>query len=222
MNQLIHFSCSYVKPNHTFMLKPTVITSEELNTLCQHAHAIDNKGGYPAVIIHPDNTITKLWARKKKLLSSATLLPYSNRFIINAAKLIQRNIMVPEILSHSILQNSRIRLVTYRSLPGRSIRELLRKHPSSVDIPKLCAYIYQLQQKGILFRGMHLGSIIQCPQGKDYGLIDFTDVRFYARPLSLLYCAANFSTPLRYKKDIERIQKASLPCLKKATSKFSN
>lgn len=198
------------------MLKPITITPEELNLICQDGEAIDKKGGYPAVVIHPDNTITKLWARKKKLLSSATLLPYSSRFIHNAEELKRRDISVPEILTHATVKNTHIRLVTYRSLPGQSIRELLRENPSSVNIPELCEYIYQLHQKGILFRGMHLGNIIQGSGTNDYGLIDFTDVKFYSRPVSLLGRAENLAIPLRYTQDIDRIVKAGLPSLQKS------
>ena len=198
------------------MIKITTITPEELNFLCQHGEAIDNKGGYPAVVIHPDDTITKLWARKRKLLSSATLCPYSNRFVRNAEELKRQGIAVPEILSHATVKNSHVRIVTYRPLPGQSIRELLSENPESVNIPELCEYIYQLHQKGILFRSMHLGNIIQGPGANNYGLIDFTDVKFYSRPAPLLRRAANLATPLRYTQDIDHIKEAGLPSLQKS------
>lgn len=165
------------------------------------------------MVIHPDDTITKIWARKKKLISSATLRPYSNRFIHNAHELKHRGIVVPEIITHAKVENSHVRIVTYRSLPGQSIRELLKESPASVNIPELCQYINQLHQSGILFRGMHLGNIIQLPDNDGYGLIDFTDVKFYSKPLPLLRRAANLATPLRYSQDTDRIKEAGLPSL---------
>lgn len=189
------------------------ISQQELETLCLNGEAIDNKGGYPAVVLHPDDSITKLWARKKKRFSSTTLRPYSNRFVKNAAELRRRGITVPDILKHARVENSHIRVVTYRSLPGKSIRELLENQPDAVNIPELCQYIEELHQRGILFRGMHLGNIIQRPLGKGYGLIDFTDVKFYAKPLPLRRRAANLATPLRYKEDIDRSKAAGHPCL---------
>jgi hypothetical protein len=196
------------------------ITLGELEALCQDGQAIDNKGGYPAVVLHTDGTISKLWARKKKLISSATLRPYSNRFIKNAKELSRRGVITPEIISHTVVQKSHIRIVRYQTLLGQSIRELLEKDPQEVDIKNLCQYIYQLHQKGILFKGMHLGNIIQQPNQKGFGLIDFTDVKFYSKPIPMLRRAANLATPLRYKEDIDHLAMAGLPDLLKSYLKL--
>lgn len=177
------------------------ITSTELDAICKNGQPIDSKGGYPAVVLHPDGTITKLWARKKGLFSSSTLSPYSTRFVKNANELAKRGITVPEITNHAKVEKSHVRLVTYRALPGTSIRELIQSAPQEIKLTELCRYIDTLHQKGILFGGMHLGNIIQMPDG--YGLIDFTDVKFFNRPLSIQQRATNLRTPLRYHKDIE-------------------
>jgi len=189
------------------------ITQAELDALCQNGRAIDNKGGYPAVVIHPDDTVTKIWARKKGFFSTNTISPYHKRFVNNAKELNRRGIVVPEILNQAKLELSHVRIVTYRSLPGKSIRELLEEDPTQVDIPSLAKYIYQLHDKGILFGGMHLGNIIQLPDDHCYGLIDFTDVHFQSKALSIKQRASNLSVPLRYPKDIARIQKAGHPDL---------
>lgn len=187
------------------------ITSTELDRICNNGKAIDMKGGYPAVVIHPNDTITKLWARKKGFFSSATFDPYSNRFVRNADELAKRDIIVPKILNHFRLEKSHIQLVTYTSLPGQSIRELIHSEPNKIDLATLSSYINSLHQKGILFGGMHLGNIIQMENG--YGLIDFTDVRFYKRPLSDKQRASNLRVPLRYQEDISAMEKAGLPNL---------
>ncbi len=189
------------------------ITSEELDYISRDGQAIDNKAGYPAVVLHPDGTVSKFWARKKKLISSATLLTYSSRFVKNAAELSRRGIVTPEIISHTAVEKSHIKIVKYRSLPGKSIRELLKNDPQQVNITNLCQYIYKLHDKGILFRGIHLGNIIQAPDQQNYGLIDFTDVKFYSKALSLRRRATNLSTPLRYEEDTKRIATAGLPDL---------
>ena len=189
------------------------ISHNALESLCQNGRAIDSKGGYPAVVLHPDDTVTKIWARKKGFFSSATLSPYSTRFINNASELARRGITVPNILNHAQLENSHVRIVTYSALPGESIRELLEKDPKKVDIPALAKYIEKLHEKGIQFGGMHLGNIIQRPNSQGYGLIDFTDVRFFSKPLNIKQRAANLAVPLRYPEDIERIKAAGLPAL---------
>ena len=191
------------------------ITSRELNALCKNGKTIDMQGGYPCVVLHPDETITKIWAIKKRLLSSNTIQSYAQRFVDNALKLKQRGIIVPEIIDHAQLEGSHVRIVKYRSLPGHSIRDLLKKSPASVNIPDLSRYVHSLHEKGILFRSIHFGNIIQLPEG-DYGLIDFTDVKFSHKPIPLLKRAANIAFPLRYSKDAERIKKAKLPSFKKS------
>ncbi len=196
------------------------ISQKELDALCQNGQAIDSKGGYPAVVIHPDDTVTKFWARKKGFFSSTTLYPYSKRFLKNASELTRRGITVPKILDHAKLENSHVRIVTYSSLPGQSIRELLEKTPTQIDIHSLAQYLYQLHEKGIYFGGIHLGNIIQGPSNQSYGLIDFTDVRFYPKPLNIKRRAANLSIPLRYPKDIERIKKSGLPDLQESYLKI--
>ena len=187
------------------------ITSEALDSLCQNGKAIDIKSGYPAVVLHPDGTVTKIWARKKSLLSSSRLRPYSNRFIKNAHGLAKKGIVVPEILNHAKVKNSHVRLVTYQSIPGKSIRELLESSPEEVDVVSLCQYINDLQDNGILFRAIHLGNIIQLDSDHHYGLIDFTDLQFYEKPISLSKRAMNIAVPLHYREDINKIEQAGLP-----------
>ena len=191
------------------------ITHQEMDALCKNGRAIDSKGGYPAVVLHPDDTVTKIWARKKSLLSSATIWPYSTRFINNAENLAQRGVNVPKTLSHAKLENSRVRIVTYQSLPGTSIRDLLHNAPQNVDIPALCRYFLELHDKGIYYRTIHLGNIIQLPDHQGFGLIDFTDVHFSKKPLSLKRRASNISVPVRkrYIQDVQAIEKAGLPNL---------
>ena len=185
------------------------ITRQELDALCLNGKAIDLQGGYPCVVLHPDGTITKIWAVKKRFLSSNTLSPYSRRFVDNAAKLKNRGVTVPEILDHAAVEHSHIKTVTYRSLPGKSIRDLLKEEPDRVNIQSLCQYIHSLHEKGIFFRSIHLGNIIQLPGG-DYGLIDFTDVTFFKHLVPLARRAANIAFPLRYSEDIQRIEEAGL------------
>jgi len=185
------------------------ITKAEFDVICSNGKSIDIKGGYPSVVLHPDGSVTKLWARKKGLFSSARLSPYSNRFIKNAGKLAKRGIEVPDITNHTKLENSHIRLVSYRALPGNSIRELIHSSPEKIDLTDLCRYICTLHEKGILFGVIHLGNIIQTKNG--YGLIDFTDVRFFNRPLSPKQRAKTLRVPLRYHEDIHALIQAEHP-----------
>ena len=185
------------------------ITKSELDKLCRNGTAIDSKGGYPAVVLHNDETVTKFWARKKGLFSSATINPYSNRFVKNASLLKKLDIITPEIIDHAKLEHSHVQIVRYQSLEGESIRQLLHSTPQDIDLTELCNYICKLHEKGIFFSGMHLGNILQMPKG--YGLIDFTDVTFFSRPLSSKKRAQNLQIPLRYKEDALALKESKLP-----------
>ena len=191
---------------------PEIITEDDYTKILESGEAGPMKHGYPAVIIHPDNTITKLWAKKTGIFSSSRWKPYSARFIANANKLASYGISVPKIISHQRIQNSQTHLVRYTCLEGTSVRELLETNPKDVDIPSLAKYIHGLHEQGILFRAIHLGNIIQMEENT-FGLIDFTDVKFFNKPVPFLRRAANIATPLRYRKDISRIKQAKLPGL---------
>lgn len=197
------------------------ITKKELDLLCKNGKAIDSKGGYPAVVLHTDGTVTKIWARRKSWCSTSRIFPYSRRFIRNAHTLAARGITVPTILNHAKLKDSHVRIVTYQSIHGKSIRELLEDTPQQVDMGSLCRFILELHEKGILFRGMHFGNIIQLDSG-GYGLIDFTDVTFFRKPVPILRRAANIAFPIRYRKDAKRIKKANLPRLRKTYTALLN
>jgi tRNA A-37 threonylcarbamoyl transferase component Bud32 len=170
------------------------------------------KHGYPCVIIHPDQTVTKIWARKTGLFSSARWSPYARRFINNATKLREHGVPAPEILEHLEIEGTHVQLVRYRELAGRSIRDLIKNDPGQADIEGLAKFIYGLHEQGILYRSIHLGNVIQMPEGK-FGLIDFTDVRFSRKPVPHLARAANIAMPLKYRDDVDRMNEADLPSL---------
>lgn len=197
-------------PTHT----PEIISETTYQEIATSGKLGPTKHGYPAVIFHANDTVTKLWAKKTGWLSSSRWRPYSTRFIKNAELLKQKGIHTPEIISHMRIARSHVHLVQYYSLPGKSIRELLEHHPEQVDIPSLAQYIYNLHEKGIVFRAIHFGNIIQMPN-QQYGLIDFTDVKFLNKPVPLIRRAANIATPLRYQQDVKNIKKSGLPNLRK-------
>jgi hypothetical protein len=197
------------------------ITQDEFKFICNNGESIGKKSGYPAVVIHPDKTITKIWVRKK-LFSSATIYPYSSRFVRNARELHRRKVEVPEIINHARVENSNVRIVRYRALEGFSIRDLLRENPRKVSVHAIAKYFYELHEKGIFFRSIHLGNIVQLQGGDSYGLIDFTDVKFHPGPLSLRRRAINLATPLRYNDDVKLLKEAEQVGLVESYSTIAN
>ena len=115
------------------------ISRTEFDQWCTEGKCLDPKHGFPAVILHSDDTVTKVWARPQRLLSSSRWRPYATRFVDNARRLGELGIKVPEILDYGRLEGSHVRIVRYCSLPGTSIRELLKTDPGQVDVPSLNA-----------------------------------------------------------------------------------
>lgn len=188
------------------------LSVSDYEALIASGKAIDFKHGYPKVILHPDSTVTKLWVNKFKLFSTSHFSPYAKRFITIAEKLKQAGIPVPHILQHANIEGTRVQLVRYRELPGRSIRDIIHQTPNDLNIQDLAAFYHQLHEQGILYRGMHFGNIILTKENT-FGLIDFTDTTFYNKPVSMERRAANISTPLRYKEDATALTQAGLPSL---------
>lgn len=191
------------------------ITPSEFQQICASGRPDDEKFGYPSMVYHPDDTITKIWANPVKLFSSAIIKPYAKRFVDNAALLKSHGIPTPEILDHFKIKNTHVHIVQYQTLPGHSIRELLETAPGKLDIPSLANFILTLHQQGIEFRTIHLGNVIQMPDNT-YGLIDFCDITTRNKPLTPARRAVNLATPLKYANDMALIKKSGLPDLKES------
>ena len=190
----------------------TTISKEEFQNLTANGRAIGQKGGYPAVVLHPDKTVTKLWIKRSRIGHIVPSLTYAARFIRAASKLKTAGIAVPEILSFQEIEGTKVQVVRYTEIAGTSIRELLEQDPNSVNVEKIAAFFLHLHEKGILFRAIHFGNIIAQPDGT-FGLIDFSNVTFKKRPANLMERAKNLATPLRYRDDLANYEKAGLPDL---------
>ncbi|MGB0992836.1 MAG: hypothetical protein ACPG32_10245 [Akkermansiaceae bacterium] len=188
------------------------ITTKEYDALLASGRSIDVKHGYPKVILHDDGTVTKLWTNRFKLFSTSHFSPYAKRFVDVANKLNEFGIATPEVFQHAQIEGTRVQLVRYRELPGRSVRDVIHQSPDELDVPALAQFYYDLHEQGILYRSIHFGNVIVCDAG-GFGLIDFTNTYFYRKPISALRRAANVGTPLRYQDDIEAMKDANMPML---------
>jgi hypothetical protein len=69
--------------------------------------------------------------------------------------------------------------VIYEPLDGTPLRACY----AAVDLGTLAAFVCDLHDRGVYFRGLHLGNVIRRADG-GLGLIDVQDIRFFRRPLS--------------------------------------
>lgn len=145
-----------------------------------------------------DGNILKIF-RRKRLISSALLRPYSRRFIDNAARLAQMGIPTLEVISHHKLDLPGRTAVLYRPLPGQTLLQLSREPGFSWDVllPQLVELIRQLHRSGIYFRSLHLGNVVMTPDQR-LGLIDVADMRFLRAPLPARMVRRNVQHMARY------------------------
>jgi len=153
------------------------------------------------VIATPDGCIMKFF-RRKRLLSSALWNPYAKRFAKNAARLTAMGVPTVEVTGVWRIPSLKRHMVGYRRLEGESLRDL-EKTPAFFG--KLAAFVSELHEKGVFFRSIHFGNILELPDGR-LALIDMADLSFKGRPLTPNERLRNFGHLMKYKEDQEPLE----------------
>lgn len=145
---------------------------------------IEQDGHGDKVIILPDGTFLKLF-RRKRLISSAAIWPYAQRFADNAAKLKQLGIPCPKMINVYRIPSIQRDAVHYHPLPGLTLRQLRNGEGNCpADIrEQFWAFVDKVHDLGIYFRSMHLGNVVLTPEG-ELGLIDISDMKIKHRKLN--------------------------------------
>lgn len=145
-----------------------------------------------------DGTILKLF-RRKRLITSAAWYPYAQRFADNAVALQQRGIPVPCLIAVMRIPSVKRDAVHYHLLEGTTLRQLVRQglDPKTGQALKkrFTEFVIHLHALGIYFRSLHLGNVVLTPSG-ELGLIDFSDLRVYSRPLPVFMRRRNIQRML--------------------------
>src|SRR5690554_907627 len=161
-----------------------ILQHDDYLALREGGKVIEQDGHGDKVIILADGTFLKLF-RRKRLISSAAIWPYAQRFADNAAKLKQLGIPCPEIIAVYRIPSIERDAVHYHPLPGLTLRQL---RDGKADYPEdireqFFAFVEKVQDLGVYFRSMHLGNVVLTPEG-ELGLIDISDMRVRTKPLS--------------------------------------
>ncbi len=173
-----------------------LLSGEAYRRLVQDTRVLEHDRFGDKVLRRRDDRIIKLF-RTKRLLSLSLIYPYSLRFSRNARKL--NRLGVPSVEVEQLFYCASIRRhgVVYPLLPGETLGCLLEGRPNRDDLmQQLARFIAELHQKKIYFRSLHLGNILQLPDGR-LGLIDVADLRFSLLPLTLWQRRRNFRHLLR-------------------------
>lgn len=168
--------------------------------LRENATVLEADGSGDKVLLLEDGTILKLF-RRKRLISSALLFPYAQRFADNIDALKKRGIPCPDVIATYRIASISRDAVRYTPLPGLTIRQVLKEHGESAPLrAELGTFIAHLHDRGVYFRSLHLGNVILTPESK-LGLIDISDMKCQRRRLSDSKRLRNFQHLLRYKED---------------------
>jgi len=162
----------------------TKLSHDMLTTLTAGAEVLEEDSLGPKVYKLANGNFLKLF-RRKRLISSALFVPYSNRFWRNAVRLSELGIPTLTPLELYRLTNTSLSAVLYQPLQGKTLKEIYLANPDAFvsHLPRLIDFIRKLHHDGIYFRSLHLGNIVLTPQGA-LGLIDIADLSFQNRPLS--------------------------------------
>jgi RIO-like serine/threonine protein kinase len=176
----------------------TRLAQASFDTLITGAKVLEADSHGAKVYLLADGNILKLF-RRKRLLSSALLRPYSARFIANAERLEILKIATLKVLAHYKLERPGMTAVLYEPLPGRNLRQLMDTADFTWQhsLEPLIAMIRRLHRSGVYFRSLHLGNVIVTPEG-ELGLIDMADMSFTRGPLSRRLIKRNLEHFSRY------------------------
>ncbi len=179
------------------------LTLQQYVSLTEKATVLAKDSFGDKVLQLKNGTIIKLF-RCKHLFSSALLVPYSKRFIKNAKRL--NKLGIPTVFIISLWRIPAIKRtgVYYRPLQGETARDYFSQISGEQKkhfISKLACFIENLHSNGIYFRSLHCGNIIET-EGKEPGLIDIHDMKFYRKSLSVRLRLRNLLHFTRYKEDM--------------------
>lgn len=162
----------------------TKLSNDMLATLTADAQVLEEDSLGPKVYRLADGNFLKLF-RRKRLLSSALFVPYSDRFWLNAKRLKSLGIPTLTPLELYQLEDASLSAVLYSPLQGRTLKDIYLDDPDAftTQLPNLVDFIRTLHLRGIYFRSLHLGNIVRTPEGS-LGLIDIADLSVQRRPLS--------------------------------------
>lgn len=183
------------------------IAKEEYEKMRLGAKVLSADSSGDKVLQLADGRVLKLF-RIKKTISSAYLYPYSLRFADNAIKLQKKGIPTVEIADVFKIKGISKTAVMYRPLEGITIREIAHENNTFNEkfVENLGAFVAELHERGIYFRSIHLGNIVQMPSG-ELGLIDVSDMKVQRRPLSFSKRVRNFPHMVRVKMEFPELYK---------------
>lgn len=144
----------------------------------------------PGLLLTSEQEVVKFFYRRK-LISTSIFSPQAKRFRANSIRLKQIGITAPEVSELIFCPEIPVHLAFYQYLKGDDFRVLCSKnnHPC---IDKLPSYMAMLHEKGVYFRAIHLGNVLQLDEN-ELALVDISDLTFRSGQLTTFQRARNIA-----------------------------
>ncbi|WP_434153864.1 toluene tolerance protein [Pseudomonas sp. JZ134] len=185
------------------------ISAQDLEVWVKNGKILERDTRGPKVIALSSGLFLKVFhVRKKTILTN--LYPPAISFFQNTQRLIALGLAAPNVTD--VFWTDRATGTSaclYEPLPGESLETIFKRCPEEINrnLYSIAAFILELHQKGIYFRSLHLGNIIQTNE-KCFGLIDVLDLKFKSGPLKSRHIRRNFNHLTNY---LERRNLNSFP-----------
>jgi hypothetical protein len=170
-----------------------IVSAQELEGWLATGKVLEQDARGPKVVALENGLFLKIFhTRRYPLL--ARLQPAAKRFADNAHQLHELGIPVPSVQELLWINKSAgLSACLYRPLPGTSVEDIYKNNPDGIVtlLPALARFIWNLHKRGVYFRSLHLGNIIQLP-GEQLGLIDILDLQFRRREINRWLVQRNF------------------------------
>lgn len=178
---------------------------DEYQQLISMSEVLEKDGHGLKVLKTPEGLIVKIF-RRKRLVSSALIKSYAERFVENARKLKSLGFNTVDIVDLYYCREIKRALVFYDPLPGETLRATLQNQGHNDDLmERFIKLLAQMHEKGVFFRSCHFNNIIVTNSMDSLGLIDISDMRIWPKRLSLDRRMRNFRHLTRYASDRESI-----------------
>ncbi|MCQ4291426.1 MULTISPECIES: toluene tolerance protein [Stutzerimonas stutzeri subgroup] len=162
-----------------------IVTADELESWLASGRVLEQDARGAKVVALENGLYLKIfYTRRNSLL--ARLAPSARRFQRNTETLQACGISAPNVSEIFWINKARgLSACLYHPLPGQSLEQIYLKDRAGfiARIPAVAEFFKLLHNRGIYFRSLHLGNILELPNGK-FGLIDCLDLQRKRGPLS--------------------------------------
>lgn len=176
------------------------IREHYINHLAATCRLLQGTPERPGLYLSPTDEIYKMYYARRRISRSAWRVP-AMRFASNGRLLHQLGISAPIAKAVYHYPPKRMHIVLYNQLPGEDLREAANRAPECLATTG--QFLAHLHNRGVHFRGIHLGNVLLQDDG--LALIDIADLKVRSGALLPTTRARNVAHLLNHPADAEAL-----------------